>query len=499
MNVRRAQNPFGRLAAWAVCAGLAGCALGPHFERPASPPAAGYLPHAEAAAEPASGATPASPVQPWWQAWQSERLDALVAQARSRNMSLDSASATLRQSEQNLRAGQGLYLPEIDANLDLSRQRLSIYRTGGVIEPSTLFNLYTLGATISYSLDLFGTRSRTVEALGAQVDTQRYALAAADLTVTANVVNAALAYAAYQREQQLVRRMVELQADQLHLSEVQWRNGLVAESAVMTQRQALAQAQAVQESLDQRLAQARHTLSLLLGQAGAEELPPLPEWDELRRPAAPVSVLPSELARRRPDVLQAEAQMHLASANLGVASAVMWPSVSLNASGGSTALDFSKLGEAQSRFWSGGASATVVLYKGGAQSAQRQAAQEALHATEADYRQVVLTALRQVADALTARQHDAQAAQAQWRDAEAAERSWALARVNAAAGLLNRQQLQAAEWSYLQAQWNAVDAQAQLYQDEVALYAALGGEGWGATGASTPMASDAAAATKESP
>lgn len=468
-----------RRAAALLALALAGCALGPDFERPTAPPAAGWLASDEAAAEPAVAASAAGP---WWQAFGSSALDTLVADAVARSASFDAALATLRQSEAALRAGEGAYYPEIDASFGFGRQKVSAFRIGATPIASSPFNLYTLGVSIGYALDLFGTRTRTVEGLRAQTEAQRCATAAAYLTLTANVVNTAIAAAAYERELAAVREQVALQRDLLAIVSTQARAGLVAESALQAQRQQLAQAQAALAPLEQRRAQTRHLLAQLGARTPAEPLPPLPRWDELQLGAAAPAALPSELVRERPDILQAEAQLHAASAALGVASAALWPAVTLSASPAAASPVFGQLDAAQSRFWSLGASADVALYKGGALNAQRDAAEAALHAAQSSYRQVVLAAFAQVGDSLTALQHDTQTEAAQADTAASARRNRDLMRVNAAAGLASRQQLRSTELALLQAEVALLQAQAQRLQDSVALYTALGGRWWSAAG-----------------
>lgn len=459
---------------------LGGCAQGPDFRRPAAPPVAAYLPAPDTAAMPpvslAPACAPAS--RPWWSSLGSARLDALVDDALAHSPTLDAARATLQQSEFSRRAGEGLFYPQLDLSLGFSRQLNSAFRLGAAGNAAPIFNLYTLAATIGYALDLFGVQRRAVEVLGAQADVQRYAGAAGYLSLSANVVNGAIAHAAYTRQLAAARRLVDLQADQLAIVRAQYASGLVAESDLQTQTQQLALARAALAPLAQRQAQARHLLSVLLGRPAAEALPALPELDELRLPAAPPLSLPSGLVRQRPDILQAEARMHAASAALGVATAVQWPTVTLGGDAGLANPNFGQLGSSQSRFWSIGPSASLPVFSGGSLSNQQKAAAEALRAAEADYRQVVLSAFGQVADVLTALGHDADTVQANEASSRTARRNWMLASTASAAGLQSRQQVQAAEIALQNAELTRLQGEALQLQDGVALYAAMGGAWW---------------------
>lgn len=480
---RGGSRPGTRLGLAALLA-LAGCAAGPNFQRPAAPADTRYLPRDEmplaGPGETADGAAmhALNLRQPWWRHFGSAKLDALVEEALAHSPTLDAAQATLRQSQDSLRAGDAVFFPQVDAGLSLARQRVSPFRLGPSGATIPVFNLYTLGATISYTLDLFGASRREVEALRAQVDTQRYAAAAAYLTLTSTVVNAAVAQAAYAREVSLQQTVVRLETDQLAIARVQLDSGLIAESTFQAQAQQLEQTRATLEPLSQRLAQSRHLLSQLLGRSTAQDLPPLPALDELRLPPAPPLSVPSAWVRERPDILQAEAQWHVVCAELGVATAQMWPNVTLGADGGGENTRWTKLTTAQSRFWSVGPSLDVELFGAGRQTYQLHAAREAYKAAGDNYRQVVLNAFEQVADTLSALQHDARLETAQETTAQSAERNWHLARTNEAAGTQSRQDTQASEIAWHQSEINHAEAQAQRLQDSVALYAAMGGAWW---------------------
>lgn len=465
-------------AALSLC--LAGCTLGPDFQRPPAPQVEGYRSASEwgghgGGTQAAAGAQDTAA---WWRRFGCAKLDAVVDEALAHSPTLETARATLSQSENSLKAGEGVFYPEVDASFGLARQRPSPFRLGPATPASGLFNLYTLGATISYSLDPFGVQRRAVERLGAQADAQRYAAAAAYLTLSASVVDAVIAYAGYSEQWRVAQHNADLARDQLALLRVQAASGLVSETAVQQQAMQYAQVRATLAPLARQQSQSLHLLSRLLGRASSQPLPPLPRLDELHAPAMPPLTLPSELVHQRPDILQAEAELHEANAALGVATAQMWPSVSLAADAGFGHPTLNGLTDWSNRFWSVGPTATTTLSQGGSQTFQQRAAADAVQGAQARYREVVLVAFSQVADALAGLQYDAGAWAASTDATAAARRQWQLAGVNANAGLFNRQQVQAAEIAYGDEQNLQVQAQVLRLQDSVALYAALGGSWW---------------------
>ena len=284
--------------------------------------------------------------------------------------------------------------------------------------------------------------------------------------------------AAYDEEIQLTQRLIALQDDQLHMAQTQLNSGLIAQTQVESQRQQLAQARASLAPLLAHREQSRHLLSILMGQSTQQALPDLPRLDDLQVSESVPLSLPSELVRQRPDILQAEAAMHLSSAQVGVAQAALWPSFSISATDAQANPAWPRLMNANSNFWSVGPNMTVPLTHGGSLSHEARAAEQGLQAAQANYRQVVLAAMAQVADALTGMHADDMVLQAQQTNAAAAQRSLALARVNWTSGNISRQDLQSADILALQAQLTQRQAQGQRLQDDVALFTALGGQWW---------------------
>jgi NodT family efflux transporter outer membrane factor (OMF) lipoprotein len=469
---------------------LGACALGPDFVRPLPPDADRYLREPLVAATvPADGlaqhflpgaALPAD----WWRLFKSAALDTAVRQALANSPTLQAAEASLRQSQDNLRAGDGVFYPRIDAGLAGERARSAPLQQGSAT-PGTVFNLVTASGTISYPLDVFGGERRTVEGLGAQVDQQRQAGKAAYLTLSANVVNTCIARAAYAAQVRATVQLIALENEQLRGIEAQVRAGTAPYANLLSQRALIAASQALLAPLRQKISQADHLLALLQGSTPSQAVLPDIELQDLALPAdLPVS-LPSQLVRQRPDILLAEAQLHAASAAIGVATAAMFPSFGLSATYGAAGTSLGNLLGAGSRFWSIGPSLTAPLFRGGSLWYGRQAAIDAYQQQLASYRQVVLAAFAQVADTLKALEHDAQALQAQHDAQAAAAGALALLQANYGAGLVAYVDVMTADVQLHTASIAYLQAVAQRQQDTVALFVALGGGWWNAAADAT--------------
>jgi NodT family efflux transporter outer membrane factor (OMF) lipoprotein len=462
---------------------LAACAVGPNFVRPSPPAEDRYT------TEPLVAATVAADNQTqrftpgaaltadWWRLFQSAQLDAVVRQALANNPTLQAAEASLRQSQHQLRAGYGVFFPQAAADVDVTRERV-VPQEGGVQTPAHVFNLVTMSVTIGYALDIFGGERRMVEGLKAQVDYQRYASKAAYLTLSANVVNTIIARAAYVAEVRTTEQLIELQRQQLKSTEVEVRAGTVPYSDVLSLRSLIAANQATLAPLKQQISHTEDLLATLEGVVPPKATLPDIELSGLSLPVdLPVS-LPSDLARQRPDILSSEAQLHAASANIGIATAAMFPSVSLSGTYGGAASSFGNLSAGSSRFWSIGPTATIPVFQGGRLWYGRKAAIDAYQVAQATYRQTVLDAFAQVADSLKALEHDAQALQAQVDAQRAAGEALGLLQVSYRAGLVAYLDVWAADVQLHEATIGYLQTVAQRYQDTVALFVALGGGWW---------------------
>jgi NodT family efflux transporter outer membrane factor (OMF) lipoprotein len=466
----------------AILALLGGCAVGPNFVRPAAPDTDRYTHEAQPEATvkadgQAQHFTPGTDIPAdWWRLFKSPQLDAVVRQAISNNPTLQAAEASLRQSQDNLRAGYGLYFPQGQAGVSASRQLTAPVQQGSQSSGS-IFNLFTASGTISYTLDVFGGKRRTVEGLRAQADSQRYESKAAFLALSANVVNTSVARAAYMAQIRATEQLIKLENQQLHLAETQVRAGTAPYSTVLSVRSLISANQALLAPLEQNASQAEHLLAMLEGVVPSKANLPDIDLAELSLPADLPLSLPSDLVNQRPDILSSEALMHLASANIGIATAAMFPSFSLSGTYGGASTTLANL-SAVSKFWSIGPTATTPVFQGNSLWYVRRASIDAYQQSQATYRQTVLGAFEQVADSLKALEHDAEGLQAQVEAQRAAGEALNLLQVNYRAGLVAFPDVLTADVQFHQATIGWLQALAQRHQDTVALFVALGGGWW---------------------
>ena len=476
----------GRGACAVALAGLlAGCAVGPDFVRPAAPAddhyAGGGDPQATVAADDdAQRFTPGAAIAAdWWTLFKSPQIDAVIKQAIDHNPGLAAASASLRQSQDALRAGYGVFYPALGAGFDASRERYSPARVGQS-GPGSIFNLFTLSATVNYALDVFGGQRRQVEALGAAVDVQRNLERGTYLALAANVANALIAKAAYGAEIDATRALIALEREQVRLAQVQAGAGTAPYSTVLSLRSQLATVEATIPQLEQKLSQTDDLLATLAGRTPGTWQAPSITFADLSLPQdLPVS-LPSDLARQRPDILAAEATAHAASADIGVATAAMFPSFTLTGGYGVNNTSGASLFAAGSRFWSGGLDVATPIIQGPTLWFQRKAAIDSYQAALAQYRQTVLAAFAQVADTLRGLEHDAQVLTAEHEALDTARQALQLVQANYTAGIATYTDVLIADAQYHQAVIADLQARAVRYQDTVALFTALGGGWWNA-------------------
>ena len=430
----RPKPPAHRSAlALAVAAVLAGCAVGPDFKAPEAPPVAdpsrpytgAPLPAATASAPGTGGASqqfvtgqdiPAL----WWQMFHSEPLDRLIRSALTQSPTLAAAQAALREAAENYNASAGSrLLPQVSGSAGATRERAGQFTTG--VPGGNVFELYNASVSVSYTVDAFGATRRGLEGLQAVIDYQRYQVEAAYLALTANLVTTAIQEASLRAQIEATRSVVAAEEKALGVVETQARLGAVALSNVLAQRAQLAQTRATLPNLQKQLVQTRNQLAVYAGRLPSDD--GLPEFtlESLHLPEQlPISV-PSELLRQRPDVRASEALLHEASAQIGVATANLYPQISLSGSLGSQSLSADKLFSAGTAFWSLGANLLQPIFNGGALQADRRAAVAAFDQARAQYRQTVLTAFQNVANTLHALELDAEALRVQ-AEAEALAR-----------------------------------------------------------------------------
>jgi len=468
---------------------LGGCAMGPDFVPPRMPEQSRYSPGTVHDTVSAQGMTQrfdqtADLPADWWRMFGSSELNALMQRALQRNPTLQAAQASLLRSQENLRAGHGVFYPQLNLGLTAAREQTAPVQQG-LLTPGSLFNVSALGLSVGYALDLFGLQRRTVEGLQAQAEQQHQLTRGTYLSLSANLVNTAIARAAYEAQWEATRDLVALQQTQIHLAEVQVQAGTAAPASLLALAAPLANNQAALQAVQQKLEQSEHLLATLVGDEPGAATLPAPRLNALHLPEQLPLRLPSELVRQRPDILAAQAQAQAASAAVGVATAIMFPSLSLGADLGRAARSPGQLLGSGERFWSFGPSVSLPVFQGGSQWHGRAAAQAGLDQALAEYRQTVLTALAQVADTLSALNHDAQSLQHLEVAWQAAADYLQQARASAAGGLDSHLDVLSAQQQYQQAVIARLQAVAQRQQDTVALFTALGG-GWDTPTAERP-------------
>ncbi|WP_126876171.1 efflux transporter outer membrane subunit [Paraburkholderia kururiensis] len=478
--------------------GLAGCMVGPNYHAPAPPTVDRYTPAPmpdETASSPGAaglaqrfapgGDIPAA----WWTLFHCEPLDTVIRAALANSPNIAAAQAALRQAAENYRAQVGgSLLPSVDAQLGATRQKFSGLSVGqpGVVEE---LNLYNASVSVSYKLDLFGGARRQLEGLAAQIDYERFQLQAAWLALTANIVTAAVKEASLRAQIEATAGIALDEEQQLKLLQQQFELGGVARTAVLAQQTLLAQTRATLPSLQQSLDQVRHQLAVLSGKLPSEAALPEFRLDMFSLPQTlPVSV-PSSLVKQRPDILAADALLHQASAQIGVATAAMYPQLTLSASYGAEALTPAQVFRAGSTIWSIGGSLLQPLFRGGELLAQKRAAVAAYEQADAQYRETVLQAFQNVADSLRALDNDANGLKAQTEAWHSASDSLDLTRAQYRVGAVSYLALLDAQRQYQQTVVSFAQAQATRYADTAALFQSLGGGWWNAS------ASDAASNT----
>jgi len=466
----------------AILLGLSACAVGPDFQSPSAPQDSSYLKEGVPKGTLVANGSGQNfwvgnlPSAEWWKMFQSESLNVIVDKSLQGNASLKASEASLRQSQDLLRAGYGVFFPQIAAGLNSQRVSTAPSQLGQS-SVGSIYNLTTASASVSYTLDVFGGERRQVEALQAQVDYQRYVTAATYLMLTANVVNTSIARAAYLAEINATEELITLEKEQLKVAKAQVAGGTTAYATELTIQSLISSNEASIAPLRQKASQAEHLLAVLEGVDPSHvELSNL-TLISLTLPANIPIGLPSDLVKGRPDILASEALMHQASANIGVATANMFPSVTLNGGFGTATNRFSSLSGPNQQFWAVGPSIDIPIFQGGTLYFTRKASIEAFQGSQQNYRQTVLIAFSQVADCLTALEHDAQSLQGQLDAKNAAAEALKLQQISYSAGLVDYISVLIADVQYHQADIAFLQALTQRYQDTVALYVALGG-GW---------------------
>jgi NodT family efflux transporter outer membrane factor (OMF) lipoprotein len=471
-----------------LCLQLSGCSVGPDFDSPKAPQTQFYTESSLPAETVSIGDKEGERAQAflmgqeinkqWWSLFQCKALDGLIKQGLAHSPNLHAARAALTQAQENLNAETGLLAPSVDARGAFNRQK-TVGATQGLTNARPhIFNLYNTSINVSYTLDLFGGLRRQIEALEAQVNYQNFELAAAYLTLTANIVTTAINEASLRAQIEATKEIIILQQKEHAIIKAQYTLGGVSQADVLAHEALVTQTQAALPPLEKNLAKSRHALYALVGALPSEGNMPAFNLKDIKLPTKLPVTLPSALVRQRPDIKASEALLHQASAHIGVARASLFPQLTLAGSIGSVAEKSHTLFGASSNVWSLGAQLLQPLFRGGALIAKDNAAVANYEQAFAYYRQTVLQAFQNVADALCTLVEDARALQALTKAEKTARRSLELTQKQFQLGAVSFPALLLAERLHHQARIGRIQAEAARYADTAALFQTLGGGWW---------------------
>jgi NodT family efflux transporter outer membrane factor (OMF) lipoprotein len=475
-----------RFLAALACLQVAGCVAGPNFEKPAAPTAQDYTarPLSPTASADVDGGTAqrfakgADISADWWTLFHSQPLNALIEQSLANNHDLKAAQAALLAARENVLAQRGPYYPNVSGSFSASRQAQSQTIAPTPSNNAFEYSLFTPQVAVSYTPDLFGLNRRGTESVKAQEQAVRFQMIAAYITLTSNVTAAAIQDASLKAQIDATRQLVDINANMVAILKYQLSKGYAGGLDLAAQESQLAQVTASLPPLLKQAAQQHDLLATLAGSYPGQAPEGQFELSNLTLPQdLPVS-LPSQLVAQRPDVLQAEANMHAASAQIGIAAANRLPNIQLTANAGSTALAIGQVFGPGTGFWSLGAAVTAPIFDGGTLLHQERAAKATYVQAAEQYRTAVLTACQNVADTLAALQQDAEGLKAAAASADAAKVTLDLSQRQWRDGYANYLALLNAEQTYQQARIALVQAQASRYADTAALFQALGGGWW---------------------
>ena len=468
----------------------AGCVVGPKFKKPAPPNVGGYTPTpisttsstANVAGGQAQRLVEGRDIPgEWWALFHSKPLNDLIERSLKANPDLKAAQAALIVARENVLAQRGAYYPSVTGGFSATRAK-SANALSPVTNTSALnYSLYTPQVSVSFVPDVFGLNRRTVESLEAQEQQARFALAATHITLSANVAAGAIQEASWRGQIDATRELITINTNMLEILRNQYAKGYASELDVAAQESQLAQVVATLPPLLKQLAQQRDLLAVLSGGFPNQDLIEKFELSSLQLPQElPVS-LSSQLVEQRPDVRQAEENLHSASAQIGIAVANRLPNFALTADAGGMAVVLGRLFSGGSGFWDIGAGVTQPIFQGGTLLHRERAARAAYTQAAEQYRSTVLTAFQNVADTLNALQQDADALKATAAAKDAASVTLDLSRKQYQSGYASYLALLSAEQAYQQAVINLVQAQTNRYADTAALFQALGGGWWNRT------------------
>ena len=455
--------------------GLSACAVGPDFKVPDAPATKAYVSEQEMLTVDQRIALGHRVESEWWTLFGSPTLNDLIRQAVRGNHGLSAARETLAQAQAAVDAESGSLMPQVSLDAIAGRQKYGVALFG----PSNFFippfTYYEAGPAFSWTLDLFGGGQRRVERQQAMAAYQSHEMEALYVALTGNVASQTVQLAALRSEINEAEKLLQADTQLLTLTQASFDAGAGTRSDVLNAQSRLAADRALLPPLKQRYSLSAHTLSVLVGRAPGDWSPPDVAFGQLAFPPELPLALPSELVRKRPDILAAEANLHAASATVGIATANLYPSLTLSANMFQEALTPTRLFYGASNAWALAGGLSAPIFDGGTLSAQKREAEHAFQAALSEYRQTVVHAFGQVADVLTALSHDGEFLNAMSTGAQTAHTALDIARKSYEAGNTGLLDVALARRSDALAQLQLADARVNQYLDAIRLFVALGG------------------------
>ena len=470
-------RPVARLwSVAALCLALCACKVGPDFKAPPPPDVHSYSAPGDAPPPNDERITLGAQIEgDWWAQFHSEKLNDLIKQALDGNQDIAAAKARVAQAQDEVTAAHAALLPSLTLGTTVGRQKYGKSLFGPLDFQIPPFTYYIVGPAINAPLDLFGANKRALEESQASMDYHKEELTAAYLSLSANVVTEALTAASAHAQLGVVQDIIADDQRNVTLVQTALDAGQATRTQLLSAQTQLATDKTLLPGLRQEESTARHALAILVGKLPGEWSAPELTLSDFVLPGEIAASVPSELVRRRPDILAAEAQLHGASAAIGVATANLYPNITLSGTLTQQALTPGGLFQGAAAAWSIAANLTAPLYDAGRLRAERRAAVDGYQAALADYREVILRSFGEVADGLQALTNDAELFNSETAAAQTAADSRDLARRSYSVGNSGILDVLDAERATAQAQLGVSRAQAQRLADTARLYMALGG------------------------
>jgi len=411
----------------------------------------------------------------WWEMFQDPQLNALELQVNVSNQNLKAAAAQYTQARALLRYNRAAYFPTITAGANASRNRISNNRPPSLTTNGRTYNDYQIPFELTYEVDVWGRIRRTVESYREQAQASAADLATVNLSMHAQVALFYFQARVLDAEEQLLNSTVTQYEQALELIQNRYAGGIASDLEVQQATTQLETTRAQAIDVGVARAQYEHAVAILIGKPPADfTLAALP----LTTPPPPIPAgLPSELLERRPDIAASERRMASANAQIGVAKAAYYPTISLGATGGFESGVITTLISGPSVLWSAGGSAVAPIFDAGRRRANMDQAIAAYDQTVANYRETVLTGFQQVEDNLAALRILENEAQVQERAVVAAQKYLELANTRYTGGVTSYLEVTTAQSAALSDELTAVNILGRRMVDAVTLVQALGG-GW---------------------